>query len=560
MVNKLVQHAGNTLIRWQLRWVWLTTVRKLLKATKHPLQMQQDLLIAITVANRDTTFGQHHNFGEISSYADYCQHVPVSEYESLRPYIEAEIERDEKSLTAEVPVTYVRTSGTSGLPKDIPLILSHLISLKRIHRMAVANQYRLCPEAFTGSILAITSPATEGQFSNGKRYGSASGVVSQSTAAVVRKKFVLPDTVLTVSNSRIKYLLILRLALSKVDITHIACANPSTLLTLIELYREHSNELITSVAIGGFFLKEQVPQSVWTSIAQQLVPQPKRAAQLRALHQQTSPVRLIDLWPQLRLVVTWTCASAGVAARSLKNELPSPVLVLELGYLASEFRGTISLGRRADSGMPTFDTHFFEFVERDLWDNGAPLFLTLAQVRKGVDYYVIVTTPSGLYRYFMNDLVRVTGFFNQIPLLKFLQKGKGVTNITGEKLYESQVITAIHAAMKGITAARFIMTLADEDARFYRIYIETANANNPATNGVAALIDSKLAEINMEYSSKRESARLAPPALNWLQPGTEEAYKKFCVERGQREGQFKTVSLTYAKNFQFDLEAFSVKG
>ena len=61
----------------------------------------------------------------------------------------------------------------------------------------------------------------------------------------------------------------------------------------------------------------------------------------------------------------------------------------------------------------------------------------MAELRKGVDYYVIVTTAAGLYRYFINDLVQVTGFLHATPLFRFMQKGKGVTNITGEKLYES---------------------------------------------------------------------------------------------------------------------------
>ena len=68
-------------------------------------------------------------------------------------------------------------------------------------------------------------------------------------------------------------------------------------------------------------------------------------------------------------------------------------------------------------------------------------------MRKGLDYYIIVTTPSGLYRYFINDVVRVTGFLHAAPLLKFMQKGKGVTNITGEKLYEAQVLAAVSGAM-----------------------------------------------------------------------------------------------------------------
>ena len=74
--------------------------------------------------------------------------------------------------------------------------------------------------------------------------------------------------------------------------------------------------------------------------------------------------RIADLWPRLQLVVTWTCASAGIAANALRAELSPRTRIHELGYVSSEFRGTVTLGKRAGSGFPTSDTHFFEFVEK----------------------------------------------------------------------------------------------------------------------------------------------------------------------------------------------------
>ena len=65
------------------------------------------------------------------------------------------------------------------------------------------------------------------------------------------------------------------------------------------------------------------------------------------------------------------------------------------------------------------------------------------ELEAGQRYYVLITTASGLYRYFMNDLLEVTGFFHRTPLLRFVQKGKGVTNLTGEKLYEAQMIESV---------------------------------------------------------------------------------------------------------------------
>jgi len=264
-------------------------------------------------------------------------------------------------------------------------------------------------------------------------------------------------------------------------------------------------------------------------------------------------LRIADLWPKLRLVVTWTCASAGVAVAALRQDLLPMTRILELGYIASEFRGTVTLGRRSASGLPTLDTHFFEFVERDRWDRGEPLYLTLDGIRKGIDYYVVVTTPSGLYRYFINDLVRVSGFLHETPLLKFVQKGKGVTNITGEKLYESQVLAAVRTSLdESGRTARFVMMLADDLARNYRLYVETDEGVRPDTNAFAVSVDEELADINLEYRGKRESQRLGNIEVHWLRAEAGEEYKRFCIRQGQREGQFKMVALAYVKDFKFD--------
>jgi sterol desaturase/sphingolipid hydroxylase (fatty acid hydroxylase superfamily) len=545
---------ADRLLALRLRLTWLIEAPRMVRTLRDPMPVQRALLARIVRKNRGTVFGRRHGFECIASYEDFAKRVPVSEFEALRPYIEAEIEQGEHALTAQSPVRYVRTSGTTGKPKDIPLTAAHLSALQRVHRLSVACQHRVCPDAFRGSILVIVSPALEGTLANGRPYGSASGIVAGNTPRAVLEKFVIPPPVLSIADSRVKYLLILRLALARPDVTYLGSANSTTLLTLIKLYRENTAVLIEDLRAGTFFLMSLVPEDVQAAIRERLAPQAERAEQLAAL-QAGQAARLADLFPRLKLVVTWTCASAGITVAALRRELSPRTRILELGYVSSEFRGTITIGRRAGSGLPTCDTHFFEFVERDRWDRGEPEFLTIDRLQKGHDYYIIVTTPSGLYRYFINDLVRVTGFLHAMPLLKFLQKGKGVTNITGEKLYETQLLAAVNEVMaQAGLDARFVMMLADEEARGYRLYVEPGTGNRPAAAKLADAVDDKLQTLNVEYHAKRESGRLGPPAAAWLQSGTGEAYKKFCVDQGQREGQFKTLALAYRRTFAFDLD------
>jgi len=554
--RRLARRLADFVIPPYLRLTGFVHRWRVMRAARDPMRLQNALLARMLRQNSGTTFGRTHGFSAIANYADYARAVPVREFEALRVFIDAEIERGEPALTHERALQYMRTSGSTGQPKDIPLTVSYLGALRAIQRRSVAFQHRACPEAFRGSILAIVSPAEEGRLPNGKAYGAASGIVAASTPRLVREKVVLPSEALAVKDARVKYLLILRLAIADRDVTYFGSANSTTPLALIKLYREYEAELIADVRSGGFFLKDHLPAAMLTALGPRLTADPARAQELAALPHGGRPVRIADLWPDLRMVVTWTCGSAGVTVRALREELAPRTRVFELGYVSSEFRGTVTLGRRAGTGLPTLDTHFFEFVERDKWDRGAPEYLTLDRLRRGLDYYIVVTTPSGLYRYFINDVVRVTGFFHAVPLLKFMQKGKGVTNITGEKLYESQVLTAVSGAMTQLGVnARFVMMLADEEARGYRLYVEPDSAPGAPAERLAEEVDARLRKLNIEYEGKRESERLAAPRAAWLRPETGEAYKRRCVAQGQREGQFKCAALAYRRSFGFDLDA-----
>jgi hypothetical protein len=62
----------------------------------------------------------------------------------------------------------------------------------------------------------------------------------------------------------------------------------------------------------------------------------------------------------------------------------------------------------------------------------------------------------------MNDIVEVAGHDRQTPLIRFVQKGKGVVSFTGEKLYEVQVIAAVDKALASLRGRyHFIAAVAE---------------------------------------------------------------------------------------------------
>jgi hypothetical protein len=283
-----------------------------------------------------------------------------------------------------------------------------------------------------------------------------------------------------------------------------------------------------------------------------------RARQLADILDADGQLTYADIWPNLRGIVTWTGGSCSVPLRSLSASLPGGCRIIELGYLASELRGTINIENVANICIPTLLDNFFEFADRQSWEAGKPEYQTLNELEDGRDYYVFVTTPDGLYRYDMNDIVRVTGRVNQTPGLEFIQKGKGVTSITGEKLYETQVLDAVMAEMsdRGLRAAFFIM-LADQQNAAYTLFLEAPTENSQSLSLLSDKLDSRLQASNMEYESKRVSGRLAPLTVRLLRRGTGDAYRTSRVAQGQRDAQFKYLHLQYAGDCGFDFNAFT---
>jgi hypothetical protein len=159
----------------------------------------------------------------------------------------------------------------------------------------------------------------------------------------------------------------------------------------------------------------------------------------------------------------------------------------------------------------------------------------------------------------MNDIVEVTGFYEKTPLIRFVQKGKGVVSFTGEKLYESQVLAAVeHALAPVLGRCEFIAAVGEMRGAKPR-YVFLIEFDQPVQDAQAkAILDSlegALRSQNMEYASKRDSMRLGSPVLRIIKSGEFDRYRKRTVEKGKSDGQFKILRLTADAGFADEFEA-----
>lgn len=513
-------------------------------------ELQKQLLMRLIHENQNTRYGKELKFDQIENVDEFQKFVPVNTYEDLRSWIEEQAVSKDQVLLSNQIVMFNQTSGSTAKPKWIPVTQETLDGLKNSQQLSTWLQYTYAPEAFEGHIMGIVSPAQDSMSEFGIPVGSASGHFYKNMPRIVKRKYVLPHSVFEVKDYQVKYYLILLLALQHKDITYIGSANPSTFLQLNNLLKERKVDLINDLkARSPLSVQSHISDWLFERISKLLVPSNERIDEVNELLQKDETT-IKHFWPHLKLLVTWTCGSCGIALQAALKLMPENIKVADLGYLSSEFRGSVTYDYPTQSGLPTYKDHFYEFVLKEEWERGESNFKLLHQLEKDKDYYVFTTTPSGLWRYNMNDILRVTGFYNECPLITFQQKGNGACNITGEKLYESQVIEAFQSME---WKAMYYQVLADVENARYIGYVEWHNQPNESQEELSVMMDEELARLNVEYAEKRASKRLNTFTLKYLPAGTFANIKKQAVEAGQKEGQFKMVMLQYKDQFKWDL-------
>jgi hypothetical protein len=230
---------------------------------------------------------------------------------------------------------------------------------------------------------------------------------------------------------------------------------------LAERLATHAEAIIRDVRDGTLSPDFAVPARLRASL--RLRPDPERARRLeRAVAAGQGVLRPGLAWPRLAAIGCWKGGTVGSYLANFGTYFPQGPPIRDLGYYATELRGSVPLSDEGDAGVVAVETNVLEFSPADDGEPQGQDLLPIERLEVGQRYFVYVTNASGLYRYEMNDIVEVAGMYRQTPLIRFIQKGKGVVSFTGEKLSEVQVIAAVEAALASLRGRyHFIAAVAE---------------------------------------------------------------------------------------------------
>ncbi len=516
-------------------------LRDFLAAHERTRARQDEFLTVFLGAHAKTDFGRDHKLDKVRTYEEFKAAVPITNYHYIKPYMHRLLQGQTNALLPDNQsvLMFSMTSGTTGEPKHIPVTPRFLADIRRGWNMFGVNVLNQNPTAWLRPLIQISSSTHEQSSPTGKPCGAISGLLAQTQKKIVRWMYVVPRWVTNMHDPASRYYTILRHSIDR-DVAFITTANPSSTIKLIETGQAECERLIRDIRDGSFSLPGGQDCMPAGETVKKFRPNPGLARKLEAGISADGKLLPKHFW-NLAFLTNWTGGTLHLYLRRLRELFPN-VPIHDIGLLASEGRFSVPLEGNTPSGVAEITSNFMEFIPADQRENENPQTLRADELTEGEEYFLVVTNWAGLYRYNMDDRIRVTGFRGQSPEFEFLSRGLHTANITGEKITEHQVVASMRLARRqmGCHVERFVLQgrFSSTADPYYELRLELSEDTNPAS--LAECMDQNLAQMNIEYASKREGGRLGPIRPVVLPHGTLEAAEHQAIlNRRGRSEQYK---------------------
>jgi hypothetical protein len=506
-------------------------------------QTQAKLLRSILNKNAGTAFGISHDFKTIKDVDDFRLRVPVRSYEEFEAAIGKMVSGKDDVLTTERIEMFGLSSGSTNASKMIPYTKGLVREFRRGIGAWLYFLFRKYPGALRGKAYWSVTPVGQE-----KKY-SSSGVpigfddegiyFDRLSRWILGKVLIVPSEVSIVRDvDAFRYLTLLFLLKEK-NLSWISIWNPTFAILFLEPLRAQMSNLIGDIRNGTLSVELDDP-SLEIKLRLKLGSDSKRADELEKIHKRDSKNLYEEIWPHLRLISCWAHGQAEHAVEKLQHYFPK-VEIQPKGLVATE--AFVSFPYWKDTSALSTTSHFFEFEE------SVSKYIFLAhELKRGLLYSVIITTSGGLYRYRLNDLIRVDGFTGQCPLIVFVGKQDRVVDIFGEKLNEAFVKKVVTDSLStsGLNPDFWMMAPQNEKttALPYVLFIKSNKGETAELLKLGELIENGLRE-NFHYDYCRRLGQLdqCKVFLIKFESSPDEIYLKTCAELGQRLGDIKPAKL-----------------
>ncbi len=464
--------TGNT-IRAFMRW----RSKKVLEFAGNARNDQEQIFRNLIHSAQNTLIGNEYDFKNIANIADYSQAVPLMDYETLKPYFKRTLRGEQNVFWPDKISLFSKSSGTtSEKSKFIPVSQSTLKTAHYRGAFDVASQFcfnKPDTKVFHGKTIIISGSIKPASENPPVQIGDVSAILIQQQPILADFLRVPPKKTALIEDFEKKIALVVR---------------------------QSVRENITGMA--------GVP--TWNIVM------------LQRILRETGKSHIGEVWPGFELYI-----HGGVnfqPHRTLFEELvQSQNMEYVQTYNASEGFFAFQDRLRADDMLlATNHGIFYEFIPAENLNQKELKAIPLSEVKTGVNYAMVISTNSGLWRYQIGDTIMFTSL--KPYRIKVTGRTKSFINAFGEELIVENADYAIEKASERTNAFVKYYTAGpkyfeSEGKACHEWIIEFSRMPDDFNNFVRTL-DWFLKEANSDYEAKRfKDLALTQPMVYTAQEG-----------------------------------------
>ncbi len=444
----------NTVMSWFLK----KRIHQIELFKKYPIEVQNETLMSLLNSAKNTEFGKKYDFKSINNYKEFANRIPITNYENFYPLIERSIKGEQNIFWNEQIKWFAQSSGTTNSKSKFIPVSSE--TLDKCHFQG--GKDALC--------LYINNNVNSNLFSGKSlRLGGSRKLYENNNNYFGDLSAILIDNL---------------------PIWAEMISTPNNQISLIDKWDEKINAVIKNTINENVTSLAGVPSWMLTLLNNVLY--------------ETKKTNINEVWPNLEVYF-----HGGVnfsPYRQEFNKIFSNNVNYYETYNASE--GFFALQDSNDSNelllMLDYGI-FYEFIEMNYYGTPDEKAINLSQVKTGINYVMIISTNSGLWRYKIGDTVNFTSTFPY--RIKISGRTKNFINAFGEELIIENAETALEKTLSinklnivEYTAAPYFMKGKSSGFHQWLIEFKTPPKN---LNKFKKELDINLQNTNTDYKAKR---------------------------------------------------------
>ncbi|UCE93741.1 MAG: GH3 auxin-responsive promoter family protein [Flavobacteriaceae bacterium] len=473
----------------------------------HPVEVQNEVLYELLSEAKHTVYGKKYGFKDIKSYKSFAEKVPIRQYESIEPLIER-IRKGEQNVFWPSKIHwFAKSSGTTNAKSKFIPVSDEAIDDCHMK----AGKDMLC-------LFINNNEDTEIFKGKGLRLGGSSAIYEDNDTYFGDLSAIIIENMPFWADFS---------------------SAPSQKTALMSEWETKMDAII----------RETIPENI-TSLSG--VPSWMLVLLNRVL-EVTGKNNILEVWPNLEVYF-----HGGVNFKPYRDQyerlIPKKDFRYYETYNASEGFFAIQDRNNSDELLLMLDYGiFYEFIPMDQYKGEDSTAIPLEQVEKDVNYALLITTNSGLWRYLIGDTIKFT---NTKPYrIKITGRTKHFINVFGEELVVENAEDALEVACREYEAAVNEFTVApifmeSEKSGGHEWLIEFKKEPYDM-NGFVTCLDATLKSLNSDYEAKRYMDMTIKRPVVHVAPGG--LFYQWLKNNGKLGGQHKVPRLSNSRNYLEEL-------